>query len=267
MIIISRNLLNASARSARILAFTKEGFPHTVKNLTTGMKLFSIVGVPFSIFDLKAVAQKIFNSFSASDKEGVALGTLSFSIIALDIFDSVTTFVNATLRLTSSSLSPLQLFTSLDLPIGVALVGMGTLSRTIQVVKTFQFNRNIGQYAADTAKLKAFVHTTLNVEKVALQRFAPKSAVDELEELSKLLTTPDTDVKPEDIAASVGKIQQELCRKMKLDTVGIGANLFVLNALRLFSVGAAGPLPFLLLAGGFGTRLGVLAYQDYIKKP
>ena len=79
------------------------------------------------------MTRKIFMAFKTNDKEAIALGGLSFTIIAVDIFDSAATFINAFLP--TISLLPIVTLAATGLPLGFIISGLGTVSRTIQIAK------------------------------------------------------------------------------------------------------------------------------------
>ncbi len=200
--ILSRHLMNAAANQQHLVSWSDADFPHRIKNISTHLKLLSIVSVLFSLADLISTAQRIFKSFLLKDKEGVALGALSFVIIAADTFDSITTFVNSALSI--ASLPPIEAFSAIGLPIAFAVAGMGTLSRAIQIAKALHLYLSIDQ----------------SNDKLILER------------------------------------------KMKIEGLGILANLSIISGLILFSISAAGSVPFLLLALGFMIRISSLIYQE-----
>lgn len=297
VVLICRNLLNAAAKMNCIVSLVGEDFPHKVKNITTQMKLLSIVSVPFSLADISSTSQKIFKSFLIDDKEGIALGMLSLAIIAADAFDSATTFINS--ALTIAGINPIDFISSMGLPLGCAIAGMGTISRTIQITKTYflyrKINSEILQNSNDGNRviLKGFLKNTLGTDKVknftksigfnqidqtanekigklkeqmkaAILRAAPNEIVLELEKLLKALKLKET--VDGEIIKSLNTIQEQLRKKMRIDGLGIFANAIVLCALVLFYVGIASALPFLLLASAFSLRIISLAYQNFNNK-
>lgn len=279
--IISRNLGNAAIRIPRILSHVGENFPHSVKNYANYTKLLALVSVPISLYDLEAVAKKIFKSISDKDAEGVALNTLSFSIIALDVIDSIATFISA--RIAIAGLEPIQLLSTLGLPLPLAMSSMGIVSRTIQIAKSHhlftKINREIKNQPKDSLKpqVKVFIEEILmengavsEKKKAALLRYAPQTVFSELVLLHKEMNSfmaflPLTERKIHVINTGFEKVQSKLNEKMKLDMVGITANLTLLFAMGLFSIGAAGATPFLLVSTGFALRIGTTFYQDYTK--
>lgn len=296
VVLICRNLLNVAAKTSCILSFAGENFPHKVKNITTQMKLLSIVSVPFSLADISSTSQKIFKSFSNDDKEGIVLGILSLAIIAGDAFDSATTFINS--ALTIAGINPITFISSISLPLAFAITGMGTLSRTIQITKTYFLFRKINSEILQNSNdgnpriLKGFLKETLGADKVknliksidinqidqaakeridklkermraAILRAAPNEVVVEFERLLKALKSKENGIDPE---MKMNTIQELLRKKMRVDGLGIFANAIVLSALILFYIGITSALPFLLLATAFSIRIISLAYQEFNKK-
>lgn len=296
--LLTRNLLNAAARSAYVIANTGKDFPQLLKNITTKMRLFSIVSVSFSIKDVSLTAKKILNSLVLRDPEGVALSTLSFTIIATDVIDSFQTFINTSLTLTF--VNPNLIFTSLGLPFGYTMSGLGVISRTIQVAKAANLYRNINNKINAENGLKKefllqFLEETLGISeelkslrslapgelseaqrdkmqrindknKADIIRAAPMAAVKEMEKLIEILQeTSDTKLSTEQMEQtlkSLQTIQQHIVKKIRVDMLGIVANLFNLTALILFTLGSVTALSFVLKSIAFSIRLGALYHQD-----
>lgn len=278
--IASRHLLNAAAQNLRTTVWFGPGFPQKVKNLTTHMKLLAIVSVFFSLNDFSSAVQKISKSRRHSDTEGIALETLSATIIAVDAFDSLTTFVNAALAV--ASLNPIQTFSRLGLSMAFTIVGLGTISRIIQAVKTYNLANSISQdvLSAENCKNKNYIHAFL-AEKIgtgneaekkqaALVRSAPQESVNEFKNLLKSIDwdslSPLTAKHLQEITASMDRVLRQLERKMIVNAQGLLANLIIIMGLSLMSVGSGGSVPFLFLATGFMTRIVSLIYQDMTKE-
>lgn len=310
--LITRQLLNAAANNVVLLCKAAKNLNLTcqaakdlsakIKNITTHMKLLSIVSVIFSIPDLKATAQKMLKNFLWRDKEGFALGALTFTIIASDIFDSITTFVNASLTIASKK--TIGIFSAIALPLGYIMSGLGTISRIIQIAKSHHLYRKIKQEVdsgtiLNKDSLKTFLEKTMGIDgelktllsipsdqlsksqlervqklkeknKAAILRAAPSPAVNELEGLLGMLEESSNEVwnrdKMDQALAILENVQQHLRKKMKVDTLGITGNLFSLAALILFTIGTSGSMPFLLLAIAFAVRLASTVYQNYKSK-
>ncbi|HEV8051896.1 MAG TPA: hypothetical protein VGP47_05325 [Parachlamydiaceae bacterium] len=296
--ILTRHFLNAASKNMRIIAVAGMDFPKVVSGITTHMKLLSIVSIPFSLGDITSTARKILNSLFLNDKEGMILSTLSFTVIAADIADSFTTFVNTTLIL--SAAAPVAFFSLMGLPLGFTMAGLGTISRTVQIAKSTILYRSISREVLAEKPLnkdflKAFIEKTLGIDeelksllsispdqltlkqqtrmqllkdnnKAAILRAAPGESLKELESLLEQLegSTEDslTPEKQKEVMAIFKKIQKQIIKKMKIDGLSICANLFSLAALILFSVGIATSTPFALLVVAFAIRLGIVIYQN-----
>lgn len=296
--LLTRNLLNAVARSAYVIANTGNDFPQSLKNFTTRMRLLSIVSVPFGIKDLNTTVRKIFNSLVLRDSEGIALSTLSFTIIAADVIDSFQTFINTSLTLTF--VNPNLIFTSLGLPLGYTMASLGVISRTIQVAKAANLYRNINK-KIDSEKdlnkklLLQFLEETLGISeelkslrllvpeelseeqqkkmqrindknKADMIRAAPMTAVKEMENLAAILQeNSDEKLSVEQLEQtlkSLNVIQQYIGKKIRVDMLGIVANLFTLASLILFTLGSVTAFTFVLKSIAFAIRLGALYHQD-----
>jgi hypothetical protein len=299
MALLTRSLLNSAARNVYFLALTGIRHPQKIINFTTSMKILSIVGVPFSIGDINATAKKILNGIIHKDKEGIALSALTFTVIAADIIDSVTTFINTTLFLSASA--PVAIFSAMGLPLGFTMSGVGTISRTIQVAKAMNLYRNIEKEIRtdnhlNKDSLRAFLEKTLGVtdelkvlmstsseqlsekqkmriehlketNRAAILRTAPPAVAESLKSLLDMLNDTSTESlsleKQEEILKTLKHIQNHLVKKLKIDGLSIAANLFSLTALTLFALGSSTSAPFLTLCVAFSIRLAVVYYQDH----
>ena len=295
--LVSRALLNAAARAPKFIHLAGENFPHQVKNVVTHLKLFSIVSVPLSLLSLKATSEKLLKSFFLNDKEGMALAALSFTILAADTFDSITTFVNAALSL--ASVGPIESLAATGLPVAYLLVSLGTISRTIQIAKSFnlhqaigkemdvqskaslkdflenklglkeidQFLASIGDKPANEATLKQ-IETIRERKKAALLRAASPEVYQNLETLFEWTKTSSlqnfTEDEAERVFHKLEEIQHQLQKKMEVNLLGLLANFIGLSSLILVSLGTGGILTFLLTALGFATRLLAVAYNDLV---
>ncbi len=294
IILITRNLLNAAARNCMLLAETGQNFGVKIKEVVTHMKLFSIFSAFFSLKDLKLSAHKVLKSISLGDKEGIALTALSTAIIAADIFDSLTTFINTVLLLVSSAVN--QTLSALGLPLGLAISSAGVLSRSIQLTKTLKLSRTLKRslvvnsnyknrkalkeflerkMAATESEKSKFSQVRLKRhvarKRAALSRSAPEVVLKEFDRLYELVKGVEKDSfsteQGQEIFKTLKHIEIHLKKKMRVDGCGILANLVMISALLLFLFGVLNSFPFLLLAAGFGIRLAALVYQDKPLKP
>jgi uncharacterized protein YaaW (UPF0174 family) len=247
---------------------------------------------------LNLTVRKILNSLVLRDAEGLALSTLSFTIIATDVIDSFQTFINTSLTLTF--VNPHLIFSSLGLPFGYTMSGLGVISRTIQVAKAANLYRNINtkidvEHSLNKELLLQFLEDTLGLDdelkslrslspeelsevqrdkiqrindknKADIIRAAPMAAVKEMEKLVEILQeTSDKKLSTEQLEQtlkSLQTIQQHIEKKIRVDMLGIVANLFNLTSLILFTLGSATALTFVLKSIAFSIRLGALYHQD-----
>lgn len=273
VIILTRHLLNAASKSCQLISLLGNDLPERVKKTTTHLKLFSIVGIPFSLNSLKSTSEKIFKNYQANDKEGVLLSSLSFTIVAIDLFDSTTTFVNTALEL--SARAPIASLSALGLPLGFAMSGLGTLSRIIQVAKACHVYRSVANVRKEM--LEVFLDKQLSINQIQAKIAAPltektlKTISGEIElKLRKLhglingdKSEPFTDKQKNEISQILDDIQGDMKKKLVIEGMGIFANTLTISALYLFCLGSASSTPFLLLASSFSMRISSLLYQDF----
>lgn len=272
-VIFTRHVLNAISKSCHLVTLSCNSLSDRVKHITTCMKLFSLVSVPFSVVTLKLTASKIIRSYDIDDREGVCMGSLSFMLISTDAFDSLTTFVNAALALSSRPV--IGLFSDLGIPLGFTMAGLGTVLRTINIVKARRFGINLAQ----TRSCKAFLEEKLGIKEREALKIVEKADLliekkraqlmrdtsgDIVKLLEKLYSKFQTNDNPSsvEIGELLNEVQAQLRKKIAVDALGIGANLFIAAALYLFCIGSEGAKPFALLATAFFTRLVALVYQD-----
>jgi len=134
ILILTRHLLNVSVRTCHYLTLGCRNLDKRIFDLINRLKLFSIVGIPFTLASIHSTAKKIFKSYQLQDTEGVALNGLSLTMQAGDVVDSTTTFVNASLI--AASQTPVALFSAIGMPLAFGMLGLGSISRIIQIAKT-----------------------------------------------------------------------------------------------------------------------------------
>lgn len=266
LVILTRHALNITVKTCQRLAMCCS-LNRRILNAVTRLKLFSIVSVPFSIFSVHSTAQKLFKSFHLRDKEGIALTSLSLAIIATDIVDSLATFTNA--ALTTLSKAPVALFSTLGMPIAYALIGMGSVSRTIQLIKTYSLFKEF-QKAGKRETLEQFLEAKLGVEKqlekkrAALLRAAPSDVVKEFEKIAELLKDNRrlTEKEASALLKSLDKISLLLKKKMIADAANLMANILSFIGLTLFLFTVPPVTPFIFLAASMLLKISTLAFQD-----
>ncbi len=296
--LIGRNLLNAAARSPLIISRTSPNFPNNVKVIVTHMKLLSIISIPFNLVDLSDIVKRVYKSFLIKDSEGLAMASIAFTLTAADTFDATTTFVNSLFSVLKINT---QILAAAGLPIGFTIVGIGTVSRIIHIAKTVflhkkispgnfslienknrlifkkEFEKILGigeletiikdlsQGKIDPPTLKRLQSLT-EKKKSIIQRMIPKNAAESFENIISLLNcNKDKDFTDQEIKIifqHLDVIRTHLEKKLYVEVLGLVANIFVISALVLFSIGNATALPFLLMAIAFAIRLSNLFYQN-----
>jgi hypothetical protein len=141
--ILLRQLLSAAAASPSITDLMGSNFPDLVKHLTTRMKLFAIVSVPFSFGDISACADRIINRIQLDQKMDAAIELLTFTVISADIVDSSTTFVNA--ALTVYGYATVEIFSRMGFPLALTMSGLGTITRSYKIVQNLNRQEELRQ--------------------------------------------------------------------------------------------------------------------------
>jgi|688.fasta_scaffold19462_11 hypothetical protein len=272
MMILTRHLLNATSKSCQLLTVCGKDFPGKAVEITTRLKLFSIVSVPFSLTSLKSISAEIFKSFLVKDIESVTLSSLSFTIITIDLFDSMTTFVNATLAV--SAHEPIASLSALSLPFGFGMSGLGIVSRIIQISKACQVYKSIRSIRKES--LEAFLEKKLDVTATQARivtllrkhtlRTIPVEIGLKLQKLYDLLANNRsealTDQEMDKISQILDEIQDRLKKKFIIEGLGTTANTLIILALFMFCWGSLSAVPFVFLATSFFIRISSLTYQD-----
>jgi hypothetical protein len=287
---IVRACLNAAINSAQFVASAST---KAVKNMRTAipcLKLFSIISIPFTCVSLVKKVEAIIKDIWIRDIEGILLDGLSVTILAIDLFDTLTTFVNATLAAASI---PFQILAEVAMPIAYILSGLGIVSRTIQIGKTaylyYQLHTGLlshGEWKS-RAELKEFLENLLTEPaandptnkqecdereaKIARKHASllRSSSANVIAELSQMLETVQSNtvetLSPEEVALFSQKLQSiqwALWKKTAINLCSILANTVTISALILFSVGTQGSLPFVLVGTAFVIRLAIRVYED-----
>jgi hypothetical protein len=230
--VLTRSLLNAAAKTESIVHRLGDKFPVFVSQITIRLKLLSLVSIPFSLVDLKGMIEKTAKALYDREWSTGTTTMLSISIVVCDIFDSTMTFLNNSLTLLGRV--PFQFNAPLDFPLAFYMSGMGICTRSIQIFKTYRVFQKV-----DEENLKNPDTVTVIKQTVGIPQEKDLPAIDKISDL--------------------------FYRKIKLDLAGIAANSLTITALRMFVMGTYTAFPFLLIASSMAVRLGVIAYQDYMK--
>lgn len=232
MAVLTRSLLNAAAKTPSIVHQLGDRFPNCVNQITIRLKLLSLVSIPFSLVDLKGMIEKTGTSLYNREWDSGFTTMLSISIVICDIFDSTMTFLNNSLTVLGKI--PFQFNVPLDFPLAFYMSGMGIVTRSIQIFKTYRVFQKVDEESLKNPDTSAVIKQTIGIPQ-------------------------DKDL------PALKKVSDLFYRKIKLDFAGITANSLTITGLRLFMLGTYTAFPYLLIASSMSIRLGVIAYQDYMK--
>jgi hypothetical protein len=135
--------------------------------------------------------------------------------------------------------------------------GLGTLSRTIQIVKATQVHIRLNAFRKEMLQNPSEWKSIPGIPGEIERKI---NVVNSLIIAAKIRTLNDQEILQ--ILQSLNEVQGLLNLKFTLEGVGIFANTLTVWALYLFVLGSVTAVPFLLLASSFLIRIGSLAYQD-----
>lgn len=262
VLLLARHIFNTVLNSCRWIALSceaRKGF----QNAALRLKIFSIVSVPLNMTAMPAMYRKVMKNVHWDYPKGVALSSLSAVLLAADTFDSLTTFVNATLQITSRP--TIGWMSSLGMPLAYSIVGIGTI---VRIVKIRDVSGLLGEMELckklSREELKEAL-TNLLQRKVVLEEMRAAmleqrgnaKVVRLIEALEGLLATDEAD-----IAQILREIVEVLKRERGIQTGYLVSNLISAGALSTFSLPGVPFVPFILLAISMTMRIGLQVYQD-----
>lgn len=287
-IVATRMLLSAATKNMSILSFAGQCFPYKVDLISTRMKLFTAISIPFNLMGVKKMAVSFFDNMKFGDREGMAFDLVSFFRGTANSYDNITIFVNAVLKM--ASVNPMRHMATLSSPTFFALSSVGTICHSIKLGRTFHLRRsldpqNIQAYLENKQEVIQLINKFISSDEIELLkqlssnnkdqkilsklenlqkkkkneilRYAPKETVEDLEKLcttlSANLSTPLSTEEIREVTHRFGNIAQQLKHKIKADLIALLANLFFISAFILFIAGNVGSLPFLLISSGLVT--------------
>lgn len=249
IVIMSRNILNASSRNLRIVSYAGQNFPQRIKQITNHMKLCAFVSVFFGLFDLQATASKVLKSIQIKDREGIAINILTTALIAVDIFETSLTFLNSALSIFSKD----QVLSNIGLPLGLSIAAMATANRIIHLSKVVNLYLSIQR---NKQNLEPFLKEKFasEIEKASLLRASNFEVLNELQAILNDKTYGTDEI--------LNRVENLLKKKIHVELIGLASFLIMGFALTLMRAGNSGAKPFLLLALSFKLRIGSLLYQE-----
>jgi hypothetical protein len=295
----TRSLLQTSLKIISPYTLGGRNLEGRVSHYSTRLKLLNALRIPFNAANVPAEAAKIGRTYASGDRKGMALTTLSFSILALDLADGLGTFVNTALAMGSYPVS--SLIASTGTPLGLTISGMATLSRTIHIISTLRFARRLNSESSNYDQLSATLREKLNISNEEIEMFiklrrnvdvkmenlsaeeiarareliqskknlamryaAPLGVVEDLKNLERLISKCDrsSEVSKRQVEGCLNKILFKLKEKMTLDVAQSIANILIFIGLLLFLASVPPVLPFILISSSYAIRLSLLAYED-----
>lgn len=137
----TRNVLKASLESYCPFTLGGKGLDVKVNSAVLHLKVFSVIGIPFSIIAIPASVKQIFKNIQLRDKEGSTLASFSFVLLSAGLFSSISSLINSCLTLASKV--PIEFLSSAGMPLAFGLVGFGTLLKTVKLAKTLLLYRKL----------------------------------------------------------------------------------------------------------------------------
>jgi hypothetical protein len=280
-ILLARHMLNIIIRTP---AWIASGYIHAdncIRNTITKLKLFTIVGVILDVGSLPSKINTIWTNIQWKDKEGILLSTLSFTVMIADMFDSVTTFVNATLN--TLSLATIGWVATISNPFTFSLIG---LSATLKAGNLYNLTRFFKEFDWDISKIQDKQLTSEELRSIVLplmhkhlgknldpidtehrteitKRRTSNKILLELKELGGMLDNAESNGTAK-ITNMIAQIKKSLKEEMALQAGSLLTTVIAGIASTLFLTAAATtPVPFALLAVSISLRISLLAYQEW----
>lgn len=279
-LLTARHVANSVLQSCRWIALSCQT-RQSLRDVVLRLKLFSIASVTLNLLSVPTMVRKLWNQIQWKDGKGIALATLSVSVLAADTFDSLTTFVGAVLQLAAKP--AISWMAALGFPLAVAIISVGSMIRLVRIKDISQLLKEVdGKVLAALSKkhlnndelrehLKNFVDekvvapNEIKSHKIAiLERHSNAKTVKLMAELAEVIgEDPLTNEKIVKIKAILKSIVAELQKERKIQRGYLMANFISAAALGVFGLPATPALPFILLAISTLMRLSAQAYQDH----
>jgi len=243
-LLLQRQLLNIVIRSCRFIPIDCASDHQRIKSTITTLKMFNIFSVVIGVSNIPAAVEKIWQNRRLADYEGLALSSISATVLAADTLDSFNIFVNATLQ--TFAYTTIQWMSTIELPLGFVVMAGGSFIRLIHVQRLKQVEREVEALQRNPQLVDGFVQTRLNTpsERAKLLRWTSKSLFEKFERLQ------------DNPPARLREIHAFIKAEKANERLFLIANAATMIALSLFYLAALSPVtPFVFLAIGTGLRL------------
>jgi len=255
---VTRNGLMAGLKSCdRFTLVLRQNDP-VVNNVIRQLKLFTFISIPYNAKYITSHVQKIYTNVlerlsvnlnevpNDRDDEGAYLSGLKVILLVGDSVDNFSTFSSA--ALVNIGRSPIAALSAIGMPLVVALLSLGSVSRFISLYKTTMIFWEIkGSWSEDSTAFKTYLSRKLETKE-------KRSSFD------RVVSTPV--LKRLENEADVKLLKETLKKNVKLDVGNVVANAVSLGGLYAASTTLFPALPFVLFAVAGLGRLGLLAYQE-----
>jgi hypothetical protein len=269
---VTRHVLNAGLRAS---LWGGTGTTGKVQGVISRSKLFSALGVGFNLATFPTHMAKIEKNFERSDIEGLSLALLTFAILIGDTLDSFLTSVNGAIE--TLALTPSQWIASIGLPLGFAVVSLGSLSRAVRLYHLHQASNGLsGVEFMETSGLRPQeIHRaatrflkSLKLEDpkalAGIERHTSDGAAKLLKQLSSSLEKidPSDEKYMAEVVETFHRIQRHLREEMAIQIAYAATNLLIFTSLCLMAASLVTALPFILLGTAWTARMLIQVYQD-----
>lgn len=160
-LLLTRHVLNSVIRTCRWVCMTCTRTDQKIRALILRLKLFSIISIPLNSCALITQSKRVWQNIQKKDSQGIISTSLSLTILAADILDSMTTFTNATLELLAYR--PIAWMSAAGMPLVITMIAGGSLSRGLRLRNIAVLEKQLVMEKSDLSK----IHTQeiLNKEK------------------------------------------------------------------------------------------------------
>lgn len=241
-----------------------------------GMKLFTGLNFPLNAIELPRTAKEIAESVKLKDKEGAILGSMTFAVLVTDMYDAVTTAVNASLVLSSRPALG-GVVAVLGTPLVMGMVGVNAIKKTVQLWNIRKLEKEIECLIKGEATDKSpeefrktlleFLNQKLNVQGRKTKRDTDSTTVSQLEALKRKIESKEK-LEQQDII-EIGKAVRDIRASIKYVKKSaawvLGAFSVMFVAFSLFYSTIPLAIPFTMLALAFIVRFAAWADQKRVE--
>lgn len=229
-----------------------------------GMKLFAILNLPFNAVAIPGVAKDIFECIKLGDIEGALLSSMTFTILAADMFDSFSDVVNSSLLLSGEAALG-GVIAAVGLPVVMGMIGLQAISKGVRLWNLCSFDSELEQLSTDRRTVLDFLEDKLGRLSRKTNRDLDAQTVTLLQQLKDKLVKSE-DIKSEEIKKDLEQIRTSLNKDKKTTKWALAAFIIMFVAFTLFFTAVPMAVAFAMLTVGFMIRLGIWAHQNGIFK-